>query len=85
MNFNTVAVGAKAMGETPEDWPRLAMNCIALGEGAVATEPYQLVLRVRLAPGREPVQLETVMTPEEHAVVSRVVRRLVEHPATPQD
>jgi hypothetical protein len=56
--------------------------CIALGEGAKATKPYQLVLRTRLY-SDTPVQLETIMTPEEYEIVSRVVRRLVEHPAMP--
>ena len=47
-------------------------HCIALGDGAQANNDYQLTF---VANGR---QFSAIMTPDEHKIVDRVVRRAVE-------
>lgn len=51
-------------------------HCIAIGEGAECTKPYQFTLRVRLGTGSEPEEMNTLLSHEEYGVLSRVLRRM---------
>jgi hypothetical protein len=51
-------------------------NAIGIGENANPTVSYEFVVRVRVIPLADPVELATVMSPEEYQAVAGVVKRL---------
>ena len=46
-------------------------HCIVIGEGAIASKPYEFVISCRFVP----LQGSTIMTEEEYEVIHRVVSR----------